>query len=235
MSPRFTNCALRFSLAIGIVLAISPSPTQASAARMTSANLGALMAKSLVGMRSVQVVNDSISTHAATSPGGVMKLHMVMVFVRQAKGFTMSMQSIVNGKQVAFVYTGTHACVRQDLHGAWNCNLPFSYVKGYLANMDPVQAMKDSGTIIAGIAAVGAKTIQGQACNGYSFTTTLSSVHYHGRGVIWFSSSTGRLVEATSVGSMTVVAGSAAMMTTGTVVHSRWNDPTLKLPAVPVS
>ena len=235
MRPRFTNSVLRSGLAIGIAVAIAPATAHASAARITSGDLAALMAKSLAGVQSFHVVNDSRSTHATVSPGGVMKLHMVMVFVRQGKTLTLSVQSTTDGKQSTMVYTGTRLCVQQDAHAAWNCNLPVSYAKGFQANMDPIQAMKDSGTRMTGIAALGAKTMQGQSCDGYSFTSTLQSIHYQGHGSIWFSSATGRLVEVTSVGSMALTAGSAAMVTTGTVVYSRWNDPTLKLAAIPAS
>lgn len=235
MSPRFTSNALRLGLAIGVAVAISPATARAASARITAADLAALMAKSLVGVQSFQVVNDSRSTHATASPGGVMKLHMVMVFVRQGKALTLSVQSTTDGKQSTMVYTGTRICVQQDAHAAWNCNLPVSYAKGFQANMDPIQAMKDSGTRMTGIAALGAKTIQGQSCDGYSFTSTLQSVKYQGHGSIWFSAATGRLVEVTSVGSMALTSGSAAMVTTGTVVYSRWNDPSLKLAAVPTS
>ena len=235
MSPRFTSNALRFGLAIGVAIAVVPATARASAARITAADLAALMAKSLAGVQSFQVVNDSRSTHATGSPGGVMKLHMVMVFVRQGKAITLSVQSNTDGRQSTMVYTGTRLCVQQDAHATWNCNLPVSYAKGFQANMDPIEAMKDSGARMTGISALGAKTIQGQSCDGYSFTSTLQSIHYQGHGSIWFSSATGRLVEVTSVGSMVLTAGSAAMVTTGTVVYSRWNDPSLKLAAGPAS
>ena len=235
MCPRFTSNALRLGLAIGVAVAISPATARAAAARITAVDLAALMAKSLAGVQSFQVVNDSRSTHATASPGGVMKLHMVMVFVRQGKALTVSVQSTTDGKQATLVYTGTRVCVQQGAHAAWNCNLPVSYAKGFQANMDPIQAMKDSGARMTGIAALGAKTIQGQSCDGYSFTTTLESVKYQGHGSIWFSSASGRLVEVTSVGSMALTSGSAAIVTTGTVVYSRWNDPSLKIAAVPGS
>ena len=235
MSPRHTNNFLRFGLAIGIAVAIAPATTHASAARITRGDLAAMMAKSMAGVQSFQVVNDSRSTHATASPGGVMKLRMVMVFVWQGKVLTLSVQSTTDGKQSTMVYNGTRLCVQQDARATWNCNLPVSYAKAFQANMDPIQAMKDSGTSMTGIAALGAKTIQGQSCDGYSFTSTLQAIHYTGHGSIWFSSATGRLVEVTSVGSMTLTAGGAAMVTTGTVVYSRWNDPSLKLAVGPAS
>lgn len=235
MSPRFTSTALRLGLAIGVAVAISPATAGASSARITAGDLAALMAKSLAGVQSFQVVNDSRSTHATASPGGVMKLHMVMVFVRQGKALTLSVQSTTDGKQSTMVYTGTRLCVQRGAHATWNCNLPVSYAKGFQANMDPIQAMKDSGTKMTAIAALGAKIILGQSCDGYSFTSTLQSIKYQGHGSIWFSSSTGRLVEVTSVGSMALSSGSAAMVTTGTVVYSRWNDPSLKIAAIPAS
>jgi hypothetical protein len=232
MNHRFKTLAMRFGLLLGAAVLALPAQTHAAPAQITGNDLGALVTKSLAGVHSFQVVLDSISTHASASPGGVMKSHMVIVYLHQGNHFAMSMQSTNDGKWTAVVYTGTRVCMQRSEHGSWNCNVPLSYAKGYLANLDPVKAMKESGMTMTAVSSAGTKTIQGQSCTGYTYSESMQSIHYTGHGTLWFSSATGRVVEGTAVGSLQAVPGSAAMVTTSTEVYSRWNDPSLKLPAV---
>ena len=85
------------------------------------------------------------------------------------------------------------------------------------------------------IVAAGAKTVQRQPCFGYNFTSATAALHLTAHGTLWFSAATRRVVEMTEVGLMRITAGSRPMATSSTTVYSRWNDPTIKLPAVPAS
>jgi hypothetical protein len=147
----------------------------------------------------------------------------------------MSMQMTVDGKYSAEVYTGTHVCLKRTAAAAWNCTLPPSYATAIMANMDPVKGFKAAGIVMTSIASAGTKTIQGQPCAGYRYVISLSSIHLTGRGTIWFSSANGRVVQVDGVSTAALVAGSPPLVTTSTGIYSRWDDSSLRLPAVPTS
>lgn len=235
MKRHLARVAVRLGLAIGAASLFVSAPAPAATTRAAGIDLGALMGKALAHAERFEVVSDSSSTHAAGSPGGVMKIRITEIFIRRGSGYAMSMQVKTDGKVSALVYTGKHLCAKQSAAAAWNCTLPLSYVQGYLANMDPVKALKASGAIVTGVAAVGSRIIAGQACAGYRFADSLASIHYNGTGTIWFSLATGRVVRADSSGAATLVAGKPPMVTVGSTSYSHWNDPSLSLPTVPVS
>jgi hypothetical protein len=235
MNKHLARVTLQIGLAIGAASMSVPALTPTATASASGIDLGAVMGKALAHAQSFEVVTDSTSTHASASPGGVMKMHITEIFIHRGSSFALSMQTMIDGKVNDVVYTGKHVCVKQGATGAWNCHLPLSYAKGYLDNMDPVKALKASGATMTGVASVGTRTIAGQQCTGYRYATSLASIHYQGTGTLWFSLATGRVVQGTSSGTTTIVPGNPPMVISGTSTFSRWNDPSLNLPTVPVS
>ena len=181
------------------------------------------------------MVTDSITKPAPTSPGGVMKMHVEEIFIHRGSGYVLSMQMMIDGKFSSEVYTGTHVCLKHTAAEAWNCTYPPSYAKLSLASMDPVKVFKASGIVTTSRGAAGTKSIKGQSCTGYRFAMSMSSIHLTGYGTIWFSSDNGRVVQLDETSTVALVAGSPPMVTTGTSSYSRWDDASLRIPAVPVS
>lgn len=104
-----------------------------------------------------------------------------------------------------------------------------------MANIDPAKAFKASGVVTTSVGSAGTKSVQGQLCSGYQYAMSLPSIHLSGHGTMWFSSANGRVVQMDGISTVALVAGSPPMVTTATETFSRWDDASLRLPAVPVS
>jgi hypothetical protein len=234
MNRHLARVTLRIGLAIGAASMIVPALTPAATAGASGIDLGALMVKALANARSFEIVSDSTTTHASASPG-VMKMRITEIFIHRGSGYALSIHTTIDGRVNDAVYTGKHVCVKSGATAAWNCNVPPSYVQGYLANMDPVKALKASGATITGVAPAGTRTVAGQQCTGYRYATSTASIHYKGTGTLWFSLATGRVVQGTSSGTATIIAGNPPMAISATVTFSHWNDPSLSIPTVPAS
>lgn len=235
MNRRLTRSVWRIGLAITAAVLALPAPVPAATVHASSTDLGALMARALDNVHSFKLVNDSTTMHASASPGDVMKMHIEEVFVRRGTGFAMSMQTTVDGKYSAEVYTGTHVCLKQTAGATWNCSVPPSYAKALLANIDPVKGFKASGVVMTSVVSAGTKSVQGQLCTGYRFAMSVAAIHLTGHGTIWFSSANGRVVQITEISTAALLAGSPPMITAGTSTYSRWDDATLRIPTVPAS
>jgi hypothetical protein len=226
---------IKQALAVVLVVgaAILPSTAHAAPARTSVDDIGRMIAKSLTNVSSFQVVFDSGSGTGAAAAAS--KERITEYFVRHGAGFSMYAVFKGHGQTMTMVDTGKHLCQRRGDSGAWNCNFPTSLALSYFSNLDIVKAYKSSGTVLRDITASGTKTIQGQSCQGYNFTATTSLIHFTAHGTYWFSSASGRIVELTEVGSIVVSNASAPIVSTSTVVYSRWNDPSIKIPTVPAS
>jgi len=233
MQHRTFKRAAQWAAFVLVAAAIVPARSQAAPARTTVADIGRMIARSLVNVSSFQVVFDSSSTTPG-SAGTASKAHFSEYFVRRGAGFSMYATFTAGGQTATMVDTGKHVCQRRGNNGTWNCNFPTSLATSFFANIDVEKAYKQSGTVLRDITSAGTKTIQGQSCAGYNFTATTNAIKFTAHGTYWFSTATGRVVEIAEVGSL-VVAGSRASTSRSTVVYSRWNDPTIKIPAVPAS
>lgn len=233
MNRTFTRVALRLGLAIGAAIMLFPSQTPASSA--SGIDLNALLGKALANARSFKVVSDSTTSTAPKSPRGVMKMHSERIYVRRGTGFAMSVYTTTDSQLSAMVFTGTHVCIKRTASAPWDCSVPASVVKAYVTNMDPLKAFKEAGVVMNSVSSAGTKTVQGQPCSGYNYVASLQSIHYKGHGTVWFSLATGRLVMVDGVGTAALVAGSPLMVLSSTAIYSRWNDPSLNIPAVPAS
>ena len=227
--------AMRVGLAIGVSIMVFASHAPSALARPAAFDLSTLMIKAMTGVHSFMVVTDSASKPAPTSPGGVMRMHITEIVVHRSSGFTLSINTTLDGVTSSEVYTGTHVCLKRTATVAWNCTVPPSYAKTLLANLDPVKAFKASGTIMTSTGSPSTKSIQGQPCIGYSFAMSMSSLHLAGHGTMWFSQASGRLTRIDDTSTMALVAGSPPMVSTGASTYSRWDDATLRLPPVPAS
>ncbi len=226
-----THVSRRLGVMLAVAVLLSPSLAHAAPARVTLTDLGRMIVKSLAGASSFQVMLDTSSGAGASSS----RQHITEYFVRRGNGFVVYAQLTMNGKTSTMVDTGKHLCMRPSTTSAWNCTYPTSLATRFLSSTDIANTLKSSGTSMQNITDAGAKTVQGQSCLGYNFTAISKLIHFTGHGVYWFSTATGRIVEMTEVGSIAVTAGTRGVVSTTTVVYSRWNDPSIKLPAVPAS
>jgi hypothetical protein len=239
MNHQIARVVVRIGLLLGAAAMLFPAQilaqTPTATAHASGIDLGALMTNALGKMHSFKSVSDSITTHAPSSPGGVMKMHVEEIFVRHDTGFAMSMQMTIDGKYSAEVFTGTHVCLKRSAAAAWNCSTPPSMAQSSMANLDPAKAFKASGIVMTSAVSLGTKNIQGQPCAGYKYDMSVPAIHMTGHGTIWFSSADGRPVQVDGVSTTALVAGSPPMVTTSTGNYSRWNDASLRIPQVPAS
>ena len=96
-----------------------PLHASAAPARISLADLGTMITKSLEGVRSFQVVIDSTS-------GATSRQRITMDLVRRGAGFVGYSETTVNGQTMTMVDTGKHMCVRRSAGSAWNCQYPTS-------------------------------------------------------------------------------------------------------------
>jgi hypothetical protein len=232
---QFTQVVLCIGLALGAATMVTPAQGPAASAHASGIDLGALMTKALDNVHSFMVVTDSTTKPAPASPGGVMKMHIAQIFIRRGSGFVMSRQTTTDGKFTAEVFTGTHVCLKKSATAAWDCTLPLAYAKAMMVNFDPVKAYKAAGIVMTNMGSVGTRSIKGQSCTGYRFAMSMSSIDLTGHGTMWFSTANGRVVQIDDTSTVVLVAGSAPMVIAGTSSYRRWDDTSLRLPAVPAS
>jgi len=212
------------------------SPSAARASRTGAAIPPAYlqMIDAMNSAQSYKLVSDS------TSNGGDV-MHMEWVSVRHGKLTQryVAMDSKRGARHTIgqIVVTGTHVCIRQSSAGAWNCRLPAALAAAYSAagSMDP-RTLEASGLHMdIGMSPAGRKAVQQQMCLGYNITMSMTTSSYTGttHGTYWLNTVTGRPVEMDTSSAITI--GGTKSTTAQKAVWSNWNDPTLVIPAVPVS
>ena len=77
---------------------------------------------------------------------------------------------------------------------------------------------------------LGQRTLMGQVCNGYAFTSRMASIT--SKGVAWINASSHLLIEEDAVTSSVIVNSAKPTTSTLKLVVSNYNDPSLSLPKI---
>lgn len=228
------------SLALGFVaMTLLTGSAAASAQALALQPIVARMVKAMTAATAYKVVIEStISGGGALMGGGATMTHMEMIRVHH--GTTTQLYVLMVSKPAKgamstseTVMSGTRGCTRQGRTGAWTCHYsPAAF--SALANADPTKAMQEAGIRFALSPTGGSRTIQGQTCAVYTFTESMAAgatITLHGT---WFLNATTALpVEVDAIGSEALTQGQPPFAIRSKTSYSRWNDPTLTVPAVP--
>jgi len=227
------------SLASGVVaLTLLTGSASASAQGMALQPIVARMLTAMSAASAYRIVVDSTISGGGALMGGATRTHMEMIRVHHGTTTQLYMLMVNTPAKGAVstsetVMSGTRGCTRQSRTGAWNCHYPPS-VFAALTNADPAKALQEAGMRVALSPTGGRQTIQGQTCAVYTFTESVATgvtLTVHG---MWYLNPTTTLpVEVDAVGSESVGQGQPPFAVKSTTSYSRWNDSTLRVPAVP--
>jgi hypothetical protein len=227
------------SLASAVVaLTLLTGSGLASAQGMALQPIVARMLTAMSAATAYRIVVDSTISGGGTPRGGVARTHMEMIRVHHGTTTQVYVLMVTTPAKGAVstsetVMSGTRGCTRQSRTGAWNCHYPPSAFAA-LTNADPAKALQEAGIRVVMTPTGGRRTIGGQPCAVYTFTESIASgvtLTVHG---LWYLNATTTLpVEVDAVGSEALVQGQPPFAVKSTASYSRWNDPTLRVPAVP--
>lgn len=228
------NRIIRVSFCPGLVLSLGALLVggAASAAAPPPPPLPAV-GKALAGLKSFQVDYKATSTQKPPSiasttyvvlRSGGLRIDRVMAMRPSGAGDTTVIEDVVSGAR---------DCQRYPLTAPFACTKAPKLAADIAAEIDPSQAFTVKGASVQ-FHPAGAKTVGGVACAGYAFT--LRTPSEHGKGTLYVAPRIGLPCEedATIVGPAIGPAPAGATQTLNvTWTWHRFNDPKLKIPAVP--
>ncbi len=227
------------SLASGVVaLTLLTGSGLASAQGMALQPIVARMLTAMSAASAYRIVVDSTISGGGTPRGSVTRTHMEMIRVHHGTTtqlYVLMVNTPAKGtvSTSETVMSGTRGCTRQSRTGAWTCHYPPSAFAA-LTNADPAKALREAGLRFAMTPTGGSRTIGGQSCAVYTFTESMASgVTLTVHGTWYLNPATTLPVEVDAVGSESVGQGQPPFAVKSTTSFSRWNDPTLRVPAVP--
>jgi hypothetical protein len=182
------------------------------------------VAKVLGQARSYQAVMDIKESGTGTTPGDS-TFHMVEIVVRHGKVAEMYTTFKADGQTIEMAIKGDRICV--STAGHWQCESGGPQF-ATLLKVTPEQLLKDLGLHVV-YKPAGTRVIAGQPVVGYAFAATVSSTAE--TGTFWLDPSRQRLV-AMDAAATDKVAGKASSLSMK-AVFTHWNDPGLKIPAIP--
>ncbi len=237
VTRRIANCCAIVALLLGLAgsdASLARAAVPAVLHQLDQALAAAQSFKLVVDQRTANMVGGMMSSHAE-----ITTTHTAIVAVRH--GTTLRLYASVATKTgsapqtvTGFVYTGKHACFQPAANAPWTCAMPPAMATAYLDTMTPWHALARPGTQVQ-FSALGDRVIQGLRCVGYRFSGLARAGQTSTHGVLWVSSTTLRPVEFQTISSMPGPAGSTQNGDSLQSVWSRWNDPTLTIPAVGAS
>ena len=197
----------------------------------------ARMMRTMTAATAYTMVSDSTTSGGGAMMGGASTTHLEMIHVHHGPTTQLSMLSETKGAKgpvrvSEMVVVGTRGCLRTSHTGAWNCHYP-STMFAAMTTTDPAKALQGTGLRLVMAATGRSRTIRGQSCAVYSFTESMNvGVALTMHGTWCLNPATMLPVEVDSVGSETLVKGQPPFLTRSTMIFSRWNDPTLRVPTV---
>jgi len=227
-------------VASGAVALALLTGSAASARGATSQPIVARMITAVSAATAFRVVIDTTVSGGGAMMGGASRSHLEMIRVRH--GATTQMSVIMRSTSAKgparveeMVIVGTRGCVRMSHIGAWNCHYPPATFAAMATMNDPAKALQGLGLRLAMTPTGHSRTIGGQTCAVYAFTESLTTggVVVASHGTWCLDAATSLPVEVDAVGSEAVIKGQPPFTTKSVSSYSRWNDPTLRVPAVP--
>jgi len=221
-------------VALTLLTGAAPAPARGAA-------LPPIVARMLTAMSAAtayRMVQDGTISGGGAPMGGASTIHMEMINVRHGTTtqlYVLMVNTPAKGavSRSETVMSGTRGCTRLSRTGSWNCHYPPAAF-ATLTNADPAKALRETGLRFAMTPTGGSRTIGGQSCAVYTFTESLTAgvaLTIHGT---WYLNPVTTLpVEVDAVGSESVGQGQPPFAVKSTTSFSRWNDPTLRVPAVP--
>jgi len=132
------------------------------------------------------------------------------------------------------VVAGARVCVKQAAGQPYQCIT--SPTVAAQINLDPSSTFQRAG-VSTHFTPAGTKVVLGKLCTGYAFTLTSTSVRAH--GTLYLNATNGRPreedVTTTATTAATATTPAKTVTATTTALWSRYDDPTLTIPAVPAS
>lgn len=187
------------------------------------------MLQAMTNVHSYKMTMDTTSGGAYPS-----KQHMVAIYIRTGK--TLSFDTTVEtisptGKTTTMevVLEGSRMCMKGIVGTAWSCSTDAALAAS-LGNIGDLTKEAQNLETSGSYKDLGQKTVQGQVCDGYTFTSKAATST--SSGTAWINASTHLLAEEDSVTSMVISKGAKPTITTLKLVVSNYDDPSLKLPKV---
>jgi hypothetical protein len=125
------------------------------------------------------------------------------------------------------IFYGTKVCRRSSGASSYTCS---TMTGSFNFNPDPTQAFTE-GAGATTFAQAGTRTIAGQACEGYTYRTADGSAH----GIVYLSRATSLPCEQIATVTRRAPTSGATFTQTSTILWSHFNDPALRVPAIPAS
>ncbi|HVC79345.1 MAG TPA: hypothetical protein VNL35_02445 [Chloroflexota bacterium] len=229
------NRIRRISINFGVPLVVGVTLAGGNASAATSPAPLPAIARALAGLTRYQV---DYSARGTQRPPSLQKDVYVVVRrggLRIDRLTSMHPSGAGDNTVIEDVISGSRACERYPVTAPFACGVNRSLAHSITAAVDPASALSGKGVSVQFHAAA-AKKVDGVTCAGYSFV--LHAPTEHGTGVLYLAPKSNLPCEedARVVGPAIgpAVAGATQTLITTWSWH-RFNDPKLKIPAVPAS
>lgn len=188
------------------------------------------MSRAISAAHSYELAVDESSRGAS---GAGLATHEAVVAVRMGGTLrqyaTMTLTAAGHAVRTEIASSGPQMCLRTAQARTWTCRTMAPSVASLLAP-SATQALVPAGAHLRSVP-LGRKLVRGQQCVGYAYSYTTPQAAGH--ATIWLDATTTRPVQDDAVITLSAAPGRAPMTIRETTVWSHWNDPTLRIPAVP--
>lgn len=188
------------------------------------------MRRAVSAARSFELVVDQSSDGPT---GAALSEHVAAVAVRMGgtlrQDATLTLTAAGHPLRMEIASSGTRMCLRAAHARTWTCRTAPPSLAALLAP-SATGALVPAGAHLHS-APVGRKPVAGRLCVGYAYSYTAPTVAGH--ATLWLDTATARPVQDDAVITITAAPGRPPVTIRETAVWSHWNDPTLRIPAVP--